>query len=181
MRSLVASAGIAALLAGSACTMTRSSRTSTIGLGAAAGMVGATMVAVGPTEVDSDRDGANEWAFNDDYTVPLVGTLLLVVGLGILASGLAATVPPEQPVGAPIGPVVYGTAAPGLQPVVMAPIAPPSAHDPGQLLVDQILQLVDAGHCEPARPLIAKLYIRAPMDHRVLIAGPLLDRCPELR
>ena len=177
MRSLIASAGIAALLLASACTMTRSSRNSVIGVGAVATAVGATMVAIGPSEVDSDRDGANEWALNDDYTVPFVGTLVLLAGMAMFAGGLAATVPPEQP----MGPIAYSTEAPGASPVLMSPAPPPPVDDQALLLVEQIRQLVDAGHCEPARPLIARLYLQSPAHHRVLVAGPLLDRCPSLR
>lgn len=171
MRTFVAAAAVAALVSASACTMTQSGRSALIGSGAAATMVGATLVAIGPTEVDSDGDGANEWALNDDYTVPFVGTLVLVAGLSMFSGGLSAKVVEEAPV--------------VITPIAPAPIAPsvaaPVLDDQTLLLVDQIRQLVANGHCEPARPLVARLYVRSPAFHRALVAGPVLEPCPALR
>lgn len=180
MRTLALVTTAATLLSAPGCLMQRSTKSTVTVAGALATATGVVMVAAGPRAVDSDGDGANEWSLNDDYSMPMLGSLLVVGGLGMLLGGATARTLPEQPLTALVlSPPPQDRAR--LAPSVKAPL-PEVAVDAETLrLAKQTRLVVMAGHCQPAKELLVRISARAPAYHVALVTSPVLDPCPQLR
>jgi hypothetical protein len=168
--------GIACAMLVSGCTMTRSSRRTLITAGAVTAAAGVIMVAAGPREFDSNSNGVNESALNDDYMMPAIGALALFAGLGMLVGGAAST-PLPQPTEVQM--VAVPPARPRLDGKAPLPEVPVDAHTLHQ--AQQARLLIAAGHCEAARPLLHDIATRSYDYHLALVQGPVLDPCPGLR
>lgn len=109
-------------LVGSGCTMSRDGRRGTIIAGAALTATSVLLISSGAN--DSDYDGVNETVLDDDWGAYMLGSSLLIAGVGLLVGGVASSEPPEVD-----RTVTY---LPPPAPVPVAPVFAPMPGAPGQ-------------------------------------------------
>jgi hypothetical protein len=104
----------------SGCRLSPGGKTAVIAGGVGASLGGVMWMNQGP--VDSDGDGSNEWLLNDNLGAYMGGSVLLMMGLGMLIAGLVADTTEPTP-------RMFTTAAvmPVAPPPSVTAFAPPSS------------------------------------------------------
>lgn len=120
---------LATLVAGSGCTLSQSGRNGVLVGGAV--ITAASVLVIRSGANDTDHDGVNDYALNDDWGAYMAGTAMLLGGLGLFVAGLASSAEHEPdrtyatPVAATPTPVWQPPAAadPANEPAAAAQIA----------------------------------------------------------
>ena len=182
MRRLIASFALLTTLATTpACTMSRSGRTTTFATGGAMLAGGLLLAAAGAEPVDSDADGRNEWAGNDDFSRPAFGALLALGGLVLVGIAAGSHPPVEGPAPAPVF-VTLPSAAPGaLSPPAFAPaprVLPEVATTDDVLrMAQQVRSMVLRGDCAAAHTTLVEIRRRDAEYGLALGGGPVMSGC----
>ena len=140
-----------------------------------------------PTAVDSDNNGRNDWALNDDYSSFVPGALMVGAGLAMLVAGLGASEVDERSPSAPAiarsGPRFTVTAAPTAPAPALttAPAATPlpelPVDEPTLRTGKQIRAAVTFGQCEHAWVMWRGLRGSQPAYADALVDGPVMSPC----
>ncbi len=166
------------------CGLASQHRPATTAAGLVVTALGVGLIAAGSDPVDSDHNGVNDVSFNDNHAGPLIGALLVLVGLGTTITAVASSEP------APATAPSLITAAPPASAAV--PAGPGAARADGELpplpelpatatvlrLAKQVRSIAHRGECRAAQATLIELASYDADYARALAAGPVMAPCP---
>jgi hypothetical protein len=158
----------------SACTMSSNGRRATIAGGVATTLAGGLVYSMAP--VDADHDGINQNPLDDNLGAYMLGTAMIICGVGMLVGGIAADEVETPKVVVAAAPIQMGP--PGyVEPRASLPELP--ATDEVLKLAQQVRALVTDGHCAAAWATWQRLDAA---DHAYAIAlrdGGAMNACAQ--